>query len=337
MPLRLPNPLTLQTQTPTRLLSTKPTLTPTPKNEQFNLLPATPRDSPSITDVFLHSFSDPFSRRMFPLTNDVRNWWVDHFRTEIQSTTSACASTPRTAFLKVTTADGVVAAFAKWKLPTPKTPEESIGKVGQGATVWPPSADADLCTRFFALMESEKGRVMGGREFFYLDMLGTLPEYNGQGIGSRLLRWGLERADAAGVETFLSSTPQGRGLYERYGFRVDEPSVISAVYYGEDESYCHGFGCSWFEDDAMIKAPYEHNTAPRTSMRDHRSQSRYPSRRHFRNRNVRCVDGEKGCKTGVEHCAREGKPQCSPEVLAEIEKGHAGGDFGGRQIVLRRL
>lgn len=53
-----------------------------------------------------------------------------------------------------------------------------------------------------------------------LDMLATHPNYNGRGLGSQLLRWGLHRADEAGVDTFLASTPQGRRLYEKYGFQV---------------------------------------------------------------------------------------------------------------------
>ncbi|PYI11678.1 hypothetical protein BO78DRAFT_303362 [Aspergillus sclerotiicarbonarius CBS 121057] len=148
---------------------------------------------------------------MFPLTEDVRTWWVDQFRRDIEQ---SCATNPSSAFLKVTAADGVIAAFAKWRLPVPQAPGD------KNKTIWPPSSDADLCERFFQVMESEKKSVMGEKEYFYLDMLGTRPEFNGRGIGSRLLRWGLDRADTAGVETFLASTPQGRGLYERYGLRV---------------------------------------------------------------------------------------------------------------------
>jgi ribosomal protein S18 acetylase RimI-like enzyme len=51
-------------------------------------------------------------------------------------------------------------------------------------------------------------------------MLGVHPSYQGCGLASKLLKWGLERADAEGVETYLSASPEGRPMYEKYGFRI---------------------------------------------------------------------------------------------------------------------
>jgi ribosomal protein S18 acetylase RimI-like enzyme len=51
-------------------------------------------------------------------------------------------------------------------------------------------------------------------------MIGVHPSEKGRGLGSKLLRWGLERADAEGVEVFLSASPEGRPMYEKYGFRA---------------------------------------------------------------------------------------------------------------------
>jgi ribosomal protein S18 acetylase RimI-like enzyme len=50
-------------------------------------------------------------------------------------------------------------------------------------------------------------------------MLGVHPSYQGKGLGSKLLNWGLKRADDEGVEVFLSASPDGRPLYAKYGFR----------------------------------------------------------------------------------------------------------------------
>ncbi|PYH35144.1 GNAT family N-acetyltransferase [Aspergillus neoniger CBS 115656] len=228
----------IRPQLQTRLISTPSQPKPTParshqkpQQDDLRIIPATPSDSPAIADVFLHAFSDPFSRRMFPITEDVRSFWVDQFKHEIEQ--SRATATPRTAFLKVTAGEeGTVAAFAKWWYPVPEE-VTSDGEKNQTKTVWPPSSDADLCERFFGLMNSEKKRVMGGRKegYFYLDMLGTLPQFNGRGIGSRLLRWGLDRADEKGVPTFLASTPAGRPLYEKYGFEaVEEYEVIPGYF-----------------------------------------------------------------------------------------------------------
>ncbi|KAF7170549.1 hypothetical protein CNMCM6106_005183 [Aspergillus hiratsukae] len=65
---------------------------------------------------------------------------------------------------------------------------------------------------------------------FDVEMLGTQPGYHGRGLASRLLRWGLERADEVGLETYLSSSPAGRPLYEKYGFRVVEEREVGGGY-----------------------------------------------------------------------------------------------------------
>ena len=50
-------------------------------------------------------------------------------------------------------------------------------------------------------------------------MLATSPAYQGQGAGSQMMRWGLEQADAQGVEAYLEASPDAVRLYERFGFR----------------------------------------------------------------------------------------------------------------------
>lgn len=53
-------------------------------------------------------------------------------------------------------------------------------------------------------------------------MLGVHPSQQGRGLASKLLKWGLSRADAEGVETYLSASPEGKPMYEKKGFRVVE-------------------------------------------------------------------------------------------------------------------
>ncbi|OGE50869.1 hypothetical protein PENARI_c015G00751 [Penicillium arizonense] len=85
--------------------------------------------------------------------------------------------------LKVVDSDqGAIVAFAKWKCPT--------------------SADRD--------------------RHEHLDMLAVHPSHQGRGLASKLLKWGLARADEEGVEVYLSSSPEGKPVYEKYGFRALE-------------------------------------------------------------------------------------------------------------------
>ena len=56
---------------------------------------------------------------------------------------------------------------------------------------------------------------------WYLGVLGVAPAWQGQGLGSRLMAPGLERADREGLPVTLeTSQPRNLPLYERHGFAV---------------------------------------------------------------------------------------------------------------------
>ena len=57
----------------------------------------------------------------------------------------------------------------------------------------------------------------------YLSVLGTEPARQGAGVGSALLRCGLERCDRDGLPAYLeSSRERNVAFYARHGFRVQE-------------------------------------------------------------------------------------------------------------------
>ncbi|GMF81483.1 unnamed protein product [Aspergillus oryzae] len=53
-----------------------------------------------------------------------------------------------------------------------------------------------------------------------LDIIGTHPAARRRGVATMLVNWGLERAREDGLEVYLSSTQEGRFVYERLGFEV---------------------------------------------------------------------------------------------------------------------
>jgi GNAT superfamily N-acetyltransferase len=60
-------------------------------------------------------------------------------------------------------------------------------------------------------------------EHFYLALLGVVPEQQGRGLGSRLMRPVLDRCDREGIPAYLeASTPRSRELYARHGFEMVE-------------------------------------------------------------------------------------------------------------------
>ena len=61
-------------------------------------------------------------------------------------------------------------------------------------------------------------------EHFYLEVLGTLPQHQGRGVGSALLTSVLDRCDSDGFPAYLeNSNPRNEALYARHGFEPISP------------------------------------------------------------------------------------------------------------------
>ncbi len=65
---------------------------------------------------------------------------------------------------------------------------------------------------------------------YYLFAVGVRPHARGRGLGGRILREGLKRADEEGAIAYLeNSNPKNTPLYERLGFRVTAPLPLPAT------------------------------------------------------------------------------------------------------------
>lgn len=111
-------------------------------------------------------------------------------------------------------------APGSWKLP----PHALIAE-GQNFGSWLPRA-SDLLAAMY--------RHHPSRPHYYFRDIGVLPEKQGQGLGSALMRPTLERCDREGLPAYLeASTERSAALYERLGFqrtgeevRVDDSPPI---------------------------------------------------------------------------------------------------------------
>ncbi|KAI0130554.1 acyl-CoA N-acyltransferase [Xylariales sp. AK1849] len=59
-----------------------------------------------------------------------------------------------------------------------------------------------------------------GKKHVVLQALFTDPGYQGRGIGSKLVQWVVDRADAQGLPCWAHASPAGSSLYARAGFQV---------------------------------------------------------------------------------------------------------------------
>lgn len=87
------------------------------------------------------------------------------------------------------------------------------------------------------------------RNAIVLEACWVIPEYRRRGVGTRLLRWGLEIADQLGLETFLEATEIGRPLYAKNGFTVLNeinwrptlPELTDELLKLQQDLTCHGY------------------------------------------------------------------------------------------------
>ena len=65
-----------------------------------------------------------------------------------------------------------------------------------------------------------------------LHILAVRPQYHRLGLGSRLIRAGLEAADAARSKVYIIASPMGLPLYLRHGWKKLDSIVVDMSKYG---------------------------------------------------------------------------------------------------------
>lgn len=62
-----------------------------------------------------------------------------------------------------------------------------------------------------------------------LNILYVHPEHRRRGVDSRLIKWGFDKADEMGVETFVEATAEGKPTYAANGFRYEKLFWLDAT------------------------------------------------------------------------------------------------------------
>jgi ribosomal protein S18 acetylase RimI-like enzyme len=91
--------------------------------------------------------------------------------------------------------------------------------------IWGTVKNLELAKTYFGRQHDRHEKYMGRRRHWYLELIATKREVKGSGAGRKLVQWGLEKVDADGCEAYLEASPEGKGLFEKLGFRVVERLV----------------------------------------------------------------------------------------------------------------
>ncbi|KAI9647035.1 hypothetical protein NHQ30_005037 [Ciborinia camelliae] len=184
---------------------------------KLTIRPATGDDATALTNIYFSSFRhDEISLLCFPRSVPAGwTWWYNSIISEILE--------PSSHFLCIYDSDSPtqeIISYAKWN--DTSAPVPAIDDF----PAWPEGCDEEFANYFFGTLIKEHRAIMGTRKHWYLEMLATKPEWQGKGAAGKLMRWGLERADGEGVETYLEASPVGKEVYEYFGFEERGRLVI---------------------------------------------------------------------------------------------------------------
>jgi GNAT superfamily N-acetyltransferase len=190
----------------------------------LSLRPATPSDARHIVDIYFSAFKeDAISIICFPRIKAVDDFWFNMIFEEL--------SDPHAYFACVTsseaTGEETIVAFAKWNTPSkPMTLE---------LPNWPEGSDGEFANSVFSRFFSVHKRLMQRRKHWYLELIATRPEFQGKGAAGMLMRWGLEKVDEDGAVSYLEASPEGKPIYEHFGFVGQEELTIDIEGKGSKE------------------------------------------------------------------------------------------------------
>jgi hypothetical protein len=195
---------------------------------KLRLRPGTADDIEVICRTVFSAFaSNPIVGRVFPETSaQAQAFWHKAMTEEIQD--------PDAWFLVIEDVDASPApafvAFAKWNRvsagfspPPNPSPDE-----------WPSDGDPDLANEFYPELDRKHEEIMARRQHWYLEIVATRKEFWGKGAAGMLVGWGVEMADKDGWECYLDSTPDGKKLYEKFGFQ----EVVTLKWLGDAYAHC---------------------------------------------------------------------------------------------------
>lgn len=154
-----------------------------------------------------------------------------------------------TVYLKATVSDPdggeVIAGMALWLQASiipgyGDAPEADLVKAMDLDTLYPGDASAHryICQVTKSLLRQRNQCVMEAASrsppaVMIADLCGIDPAFQGRGIGSKMIQWGLDEAvRRGGLEAVLEASTAGRAVWSRLGFKQDGPEI---EYHLDDE------------------------------------------------------------------------------------------------------
>ncbi|PLB44438.1 hypothetical protein P170DRAFT_468121 [Aspergillus steynii IBT 23096] len=216
-----------------------------PNNKlSISLHPVPPTPTAALTLVTLHNEAfahDPFLELMYgPLSEE-----VDSFAADIQA---IMRDDPTARFTQAVVAAGsekeTVVGWSWWNVYPDRTSYLAAKAKDEERARQPPKTA--LCPAAYVDWKVEVGRRRerwierhgeGEGGVAILQVLVVAPSYQNRGIGTQLLRHGLQEAKALKIPAWLEASEEGYGVYTKCGFRdVQDDIVLDMKRYGREDA-----------------------------------------------------------------------------------------------------
>lgn len=191
-------------------------------SNRFHLRPAELSDKSAMAAVLDNAFQDnPFHLRCFPSSDPVAREqstsWIEnifydpasHLMVAEEATSSESG-------------DISIAGWARWVRRLPPDPDAAPPAISENA--YPSTGDPAFAARFFENNRDNMARIVRDQTVWFMSTIVVAKEYQRKGVASELMRFGVEKADEEGLMAYVNSSPEGKGLYERFGFRTVKTS-----------------------------------------------------------------------------------------------------------------
>lgn len=137
-----------------------------------------------------------------------------------------------------------IVSTAKWQIYPRERSEAELDKdaeEGSRDAMFSEGANVEAMKAFFSELAEKRRERFGGEPYVLLSILVVHPEHQRRGLGALQLKYGLEKADELGVQAYLESSPKGKGLYAKYGFKEEGGMKFDARDYGRKEDVPHTY------------------------------------------------------------------------------------------------
>ena len=180
---------------------------------EWKVDPAREEDLPSIGTIHARAFhpTREWHRKVFP--SSVAPWWEEKYGLELED--------PTVHVLKITSLNPALSNNVLGLLCMRKYEADERGAGRWSSFPSPPGVDRDTYDFMIRSMIEHREKMMLGRPHLAIDHFGVDNEYQGRGLGKRLLAKACEVADEEKLDCFVEANEFAESFYQQFGFKTE--------------------------------------------------------------------------------------------------------------------